>query len=118
MQISAITSIILGLVSVQVSASGFKKTCNTVELNGLTLSAECATGLGFNGGTSDLDLNKCFFALNGQVSCGAGGISGCKCSQTDVAAMSCTCPDNSGKQLTNNVDLDACLSNSDGQLSC
>ncbi|KAK1566082.1 Cyanovirin-N [Colletotrichum navitas] len=118
MQISAITSIILGIVSVQVSAAGFRATCDTVNLSGFTLSAECTTGLGGFPRATTLDINKCFFAVDGKINCGAGGISGCKCSQTDVAAASCTCPDNAGKQVTNNVNLDACISNSDGKLSC
>ncbi|KAK2054515.1 Cyanovirin-N [Colletotrichum caudatum] len=118
MQISAITSVILGLVSVQVSAAGFRASCSTVSLDGFTLSAECTSAVGGNPGTSRLDINQCFFALDGKISCGAGGISGCKCSQTDVASARCTCPDNAGKTVTNDVDLDACISNSDGKLSC
>ncbi|KAK1990511.1 Cyanovirin-N [Colletotrichum falcatum] len=118
MQVAAITSVLLGLISVQVSAAGFRSTCNTVNLSGFTLSAECASGLGGFAGTSSLDINRCFFALDGKISCGAGGISGCTCSQIDVASASCTCPDNAGKQVTNNVNLDACISNSDGKLSC
>ncbi|KAI7908667.1 hypothetical protein M0657_011482 [Pyricularia oryzae] len=111
MRFSAITVISLATACVQAS-SGFTSSCllsrDITTLSGFTLTSQCKDAGGrFQERATTLDITNCFHAINGQVSCGPGGISGCKCSLNPggVGFMNCNCPDNSGKQKANSVDL-------------
>ncbi|TLD04415.1 uncharacterized protein PgNI_12148 [Pyricularia grisea] len=72
-----------------VQTAGFASSCGRTKLEGLT-----------------------------HMGCGAGGISGCGCSMQGQQAMICDCPDDKKDNVTQTVDLDACISNNDGSLAC
>ncbi|TLD24920.1 hypothetical protein PspLS_05755 [Pyricularia sp. CBS 133598] len=116
MQLSIITVLSLAVAGVH-AGNNFAQSCGRTKLDAskLELSSECNDGLGGGSPTSILDLNKCFHVLQRKISCGPGGISGCKCSLQGDSAMSCNCGKAAGQQT---VDLNACIGNNAGVLGC
>ncbi|TLD20379.1 hypothetical protein PspLS_08462 [Pyricularia sp. CBS 133598] len=125
MQFSTITVISFAVAGAHAASSGFTKSClmtlDKFTLKGLTISTQCQGVDGRpTGFTTNLDITNCYNAIDGVVSCGQGGISGCRCSinPNGVGILDCNCPNNSGKASSNSVNLDDCIGNKGGQLVC
>ncbi|TLS29147.1 hypothetical protein PpBr36_02037 [Pyricularia pennisetigena] len=76
MQFSTLAIVCLAATGAN-AASGFAQTCTRETMDGSVLTATCHTGEGESTRVSRLDLKDCFFFLNKQIECGAGGVGGC-----------------------------------------
>ncbi|KAB5588688.1 putative effector protein [Ceratobasidium theobromae] len=105
-----------------VQAAKYASTCTATGLNGDNLmfaSCQDATGLEARKKTTVLDLNGCIVNRNGRLSCQANGrydatCNGCFVSDT---TMTCSC-EGRVSTITTSINLDDCVSNLDGVLSC
>lgn len=110
-------------------AAGFGNSCEGIHIIGnggeLELAATCSNDGGGNNGEVTVPLSQCLINFNGDLFCdpesggGAmGSCDGCFLDGTAVTVMTCTCErDNGGTDLTT-VDLNECIGNNDGFLTC
>ncbi|KAJ5351743.1 hypothetical protein N7452_000717, partial [Penicillium brevicompactum] len=106
-----------------VSASGFANTCENISSSGTTLRADC---LGAGTGqlqTSTIDINCCLSNSNGNLrvlTIISGGYSGsCKsCALQGSTGLTWQCRNTSGQFVTTTQDLNNCVTNSNGRLTC
>ncbi|KAI6372070.1 hypothetical protein MCOR25_003804, partial [Pyricularia grisea] len=112
MRFSTITSLFLAITGAH-AASSFMSYCeadaHTYDFWNFTLKAQCYDDFLHqrNPVNATLDIVNCYFALDGVLGCGAGGISGCSCENGSNGAgeMECYCPNNAGTLVKNVVNL-------------
>ncbi|KAH7920965.1 Cyanovirin-N [Leucogyrophana mollusca] len=102
-------------------ASDFSASCKSISLSGSILYADCRSESG-NYAESALDTANCVANYDGNLSCASGG--GYTGSCTDCSLESgttyllCDCKNGSGGDPASLIDLNTCISNTNGALSC
>ncbi|KIM64762.1 hypothetical protein SCLCIDRAFT_1212824 [Scleroderma citrinum Foug A] len=101
------------------SLSDWSHSCQNYYLSGTTLNASCRKENGQYGNTS-INLNQCVTNTNGVLYCGKNGdysptCSGCNLSGT---SLDCQCKDKNQNEHSTSVDLNQCLTNNNGVLTC
>ncbi|KAH7930616.1 Cyanovirin-N [Leucogyrophana mollusca] len=102
-------------------ASGFSSSCNSVSLSGSILYADCRSESG-NYAESALDTANCVANYDGNLSCASGGGYTGSCTNCALEAgttyLLCDCKNGSGGDPASVIDLNTCITNSNGILSC
>ncbi|KAJ5591615.1 uncharacterized protein N7459_001984 [Penicillium hispanicum] len=115
---------LLSIFAVLVSgASKFANTCQNIDGSGTTLRAECPEHENGPMRSTTLDLNRCIKNSKGGLKCGKNGnyAGSCiNCSIRGHADFECQCrnADRDHKYVSAHIDLNKCISNSHGELSC
>ncbi|KAI0318790.1 Cyanovirin-N [Amylostereum chailletii] len=125
MQFSSLyVALMTAVMSTQVLGSAqtnFGATCSGESLaSGHILFATCGDGHGGEP-TSSIDLNKCVTNSGGTLECQVnGGFAGtCNtCSIESGTTLACDCGDGHGGYPHTVLNLNNCLSNKNGQLTC
>ncbi|KAF4868922.1 hypothetical protein CGCSCA1_v011966 [Colletotrichum siamense] len=114
---------LVAAAAVQLVAAGdFSKTCNSMSYFSTTISAKC-TNTDFEpyDEDTDLDLTRCLANVGGQVVCrpDSPSFKFCDCGLAgDKKTLNCRCTDSTGTKKASSLNLDTCLSNSNGSLRC
>ncbi|EGN95706.1 hypothetical protein SERLA73DRAFT_186886 [Serpula lacrymans var. lacrymans S7.3] len=123
MQFTAVLTLacFLSLPVYVISTSGFAASCSNIQLSGSVLDATCVTDSGSTTATA-IDLNNCVANYDGNLACAPSGSysSSCDdCSLTDTTYLLCSCSGSSdGGDQPSGYNLDSCLGNNDGALTC
>ncbi|KAF7309183.1 CVNH domain-containing protein [Mycena kentingensis (nom. inval.)] len=106
--------------------SGAGNTCFSWSLSGSTVSARCTSNSGNTVSTS-ISLDRCLVNQNGKIACGTNGNAAQSCLrffrffQNDggvFISAECNTQTSGGTDETVDFNLDACMTNSNGQLTC
>ncbi|KIM66722.1 hypothetical protein SCLCIDRAFT_75972, partial [Scleroderma citrinum Foug A] len=97
----------------------FAYTCNSSSLSGTMLTAYCQLKDG-SYGWSSLDLNSCLVNTNGILYCSQNGDYGATCSSCSLSGtvLGCTCQDSQQAGQSASIDLNSCVTNNNGVLTC
>ncbi|KAH7903966.1 Cyanovirin-N [Hygrophoropsis aurantiaca] len=107
-------------------AQNWYDTCQSTlpYVSGGYLYATCTTDSGTESSTA-LNLDACVANYGGQLACAADGdftascdSASCELAAEDISVMECYCENGSGSEVASLVDLDSCISNDNGILSC
>ncbi|KAJ7195039.1 hypothetical protein GGX14DRAFT_575809 [Mycena pura] len=105
--------------------NGAGATCHGWQLGTDTVSATCGNGVGGEV-TSTVSLNSCIANVNGVLVCSVGGDAAHSCSFTfmvvpddaDTVGLVGDCTNASGQSVSAGIDLNMCITNRGGFLSC
>ncbi|TDZ54032.1 hypothetical protein CTRI78_v006568 [Colletotrichum trifolii] len=115
------TALLLVAAATRVAAGGFASSCSDISFSSTTLSANCDDNYQ-ESFSADIDLTKCLANVGGKIVCRPSNPSFkfCDCGLSgDKKSLNCRCTDSSGKkQPTSTVNLDACITNNDAELTC
>ncbi|KAJ5219741.1 hypothetical protein N7468_008945 [Penicillium chermesinum] len=116
---------LLSLFAIAVSAgpSKFAQSCRDIEGFGSTLRAECQEYENGETRPSTIDLNRCIKNSKGSLKCGKNGNyegSCINCSLRGHTDFQCMCRnvDEGHNYVPTHIDLNKCISNNHGELSC
>ncbi|KAK1488671.1 hypothetical protein CABS01_02301 [Colletotrichum abscissum] len=105
-----------------VAAGGFASTCSDMTYSGTTFTAQCKNNFVdpyFE--KAPIDLSKCLANVGGKVVCRpkSPSFKFCDCGLgSDKKILNCRCTDSTGTKQPSSLNLDTCLTNNDGNLSC
>ncbi|KAL7926529.1 Cyanovirin-N [Trichoderma austrokoningii] len=118
---STLVSLILPM-SVHVLGQNFADMCSNITFSApSTLKADCLDGEGTHVITSTIDLYKCLGNSNGVLQCLANGhfLASCnKCTLQDGTIFACQCRNGKQQVAMSWIDLNDCINNGDGELTC
>ncbi|KAF4926579.1 hypothetical protein CGCVW01_v002868 [Colletotrichum viniferum] len=105
-----------------VAAGGFSQTCCCMSYFSTTLNANCENAnYEPTHESTDIDLTKCLANVGGKVVCrpGSPSFKFCDCGLAgDKKTLNCQCTDSTGTKKATSLNLDTCLTNSQGRLTC
>ncbi|KIM50845.1 hypothetical protein SCLCIDRAFT_110053 [Scleroderma citrinum Foug A] len=114
-------SLILAALSTHAANLIISSGCQYTSLSGSVLYATCQSSDGSDVSTS-IDLNQCVANTNGNLFCSKNGNYSATCSGCGLSAnagyLVCTCNDYNQAGQYADIELDQCLTNSDGNLTC
>ncbi|KAJ6120088.1 hypothetical protein N7523_004368 [Penicillium sp. IBT 18751x] len=115
---------LFSLLAIVVSAaSKFANTCRSIEGYGSELTAECQESENGQLRETSIDLNRCLKNHKGSLQCGSNGNyqdSCINCVMIGYTEYQCQCRnvDQSHSYVPTTIDLNKCISNNHGELSC
>ncbi|KAH7909425.1 Cyanovirin-N [Hygrophoropsis aurantiaca] len=114
-----ISSITLLAIAPSVLAGGFASSCSNYGVSGGELYGTCRRDDGSTGST-EINLNGCLVNSNGQVGCRKGGDYAATCSDCSFSGTTytCECTNDDHKPVRSSVNLNDCITNDNGNLTC
>ncbi|KAF3798580.1 hypothetical protein GCG54_00010731 [Colletotrichum gloeosporioides] len=112
MRMNTLLSLLTAVPIAQVAAKDFSGSCSGMAYFSTSIKAFCFTADNEYSNDSSLDLRSCLANVGGQVvfcDCGLAA---------DKKTLNCRCTDASGTKKPSSLNLDTCLSNTDGKLTC
>ncbi|CAI0645010.1 unnamed protein product [Colletotrichum noveboracense] len=121
MRMNTLLSLLTAVPIAQVAAKDFSESCSGMSYFSTSIKAFCFTADNEYSNDSSLDLRSCLANVGGQVVCRPSNPSFkfCDCGLAgDKKTLNCRCTDASGTKKPSSLNLDTCLSNTDGKLTC